>query len=104
MREEHRALGMAPRGPLMDDDERHLALGRMCLDHQQSQFNMATVLFRCNRYEEGLAGYTYLEEEQPAPKLTNGSSGLTAVAPSPAPVRAAPEQPRQPVPQAVRKE
>jgi len=65
-------------------------------------FEESALLIR--RYEEGLAGYTYLEEEQPAPKLTNGSSGLTAVAPSPAPVRAAPEQPRQPVPQAVRKE
>src|SRR5258705_11125142 len=30
------------------------------------------------RYEEGLAGYTYLEEEEPGREITNGSSGLTA--------------------------
>ncbi|OGF16885.1 MAG: arginine decarboxylase [Candidatus Eisenbacteria bacterium RBG_16_71_46] len=31
------------------------------------------------RYEEGLSGYTYLEEEEPNLRLANGSSGLTAV-------------------------
>ena len=28
------------------------------------------------RYEEGLSGYTYLEEEDPANRISNGSSGL----------------------------
>jgi hypothetical protein len=30
------------------------------------------------RYEEGLAGYTYLEEEEPGREIANGSAGLTA--------------------------
>ena len=30
------------------------------------------------RYEEGLEGYTYLEEEDPGRSITNGSSGLVA--------------------------
>jgi arginine decarboxylase len=30
------------------------------------------------RYDEGLAGYTYLEEEEPMLRLTNGANGLTA--------------------------
>jgi arginine decarboxylase len=29
------------------------------------------------RYDEGLSGYTYLEEEQPGPTLTHNSNGLT---------------------------
>jgi arginine decarboxylase len=32
------------------------------------------------RYDEGLAGYTYLEEEEPTPRLQNGDNGLTAAA------------------------
>ncbi len=31
------------------------------------------------RYDEGLAGYTYLEESAPGPQLSNGASGLMAV-------------------------
>jgi len=31
------------------------------------------------RYEEGLSGYTYLEEEEPALHLANGATGLVAV-------------------------
>jgi arginine decarboxylase len=50
-------------------------------------FEESALLMR--RYDEGLAGYTYLEEEAPGVKLTNGSNGLTAVpaaaAPSPGP-------------------
>jgi arginine decarboxylase len=37
------------------------------------------------RYDEGLAGYTYLEEEEPNLRLTNGGNGLIAAAPSPTP-------------------
>jgi len=36
-------------------------------------FEESALLIR--RYEEGLAGYTYLEEEEPAPHIANGSSG-----------------------------
>jgi arginine decarboxylase len=32
------------------------------------------------RYEEGLSGYTYLEEEDPSNRISNGSSGLRPVA------------------------
>ena len=36
------------------------------------------------RYDEGLAGYTYLEEEEPVLRITNGANGLTAAtAPTP---------------------
>jgi len=31
------------------------------------------------RFDEGLSGYTYLEEEEPVLRLANGSAGLTAV-------------------------
>jgi len=31
------------------------------------------------RYDEGLAGYTYLEEAAPGPQIANGAAGLTAV-------------------------
>jgi arginine decarboxylase len=31
------------------------------------------------RYDEGLAGYTYLEEEEPGQRITNGAAGLTEV-------------------------
>jgi arginine decarboxylase len=42
-------------------------------------FEESALLMR--RYEEGLSGYTYLEEEEPALRITNGSSGLTAIPP-----------------------
>jgi arginine decarboxylase len=41
-------------------------------------FEESALLMR--RYDEGLAGYTYLEEEEPAPRLANGGSGLVAAA------------------------
>src|SRR6185436_19098814 len=50
------------------------------------------------RYEEGLSGYTYLEEEDPANRITNGASGLRSVglqppaAPEPAPPRPIPQE------------
>ena len=37
------------------------------------------------RYDEGLAGYTYLEEEEPVLRLTNGANGLTAATMAPTP-------------------
>jgi arginine decarboxylase len=43
-------------------------------------FEESALLMR--RYDEGLAGYTYLEEEEPALRIENGSAGLTAVASS----------------------
>jgi arginine decarboxylase len=39
-------------------------------------FEESALLIR--RYEEGLSGYTYLEEEEPFPPLSNGSNGLAA--------------------------
>ncbi len=39
------------------------------------------------RYDEGLAGYTYLEEEEPTLRLTNGGNGITAAVPSLHPVQ-----------------
>ena len=52
------------------------------------------------RYDEGLSGYTYLEDE-PATAITNGGSGLT-VLPRPEPAESAPRLPesaeREPVP------
>jgi arginine decarboxylase len=50
------------------------------------------------RFDEGLSGYTYLEEEEPAPRLTNGSHGLTAE--RPATPEAAMPPPRAPAPEA----
>jgi len=45
-------------------------------------FEESALLMR--RYEEGLEGYTYLEEEEPGRGITNGSSGLVATnAPAP---------------------
>jgi len=40
-------------------------------------FEESALLMR--RYDEGLSGYTYLEEGEPALRLTNGHSGLKAV-------------------------
>jgi hypothetical protein len=34
------------------------------------------------RFDEGLTGYTYLEEE-PAPSVSNGAHGLTELPPAP---------------------
>ncbi len=56
-------------------------------------FEESALLMR--RYDEGLAGYTYLEEEEPVLRLENGSKGLVAVPsapptePQPAPAHAA---------------
>jgi arginine decarboxylase len=43
-------------------------------------FEESALLMR--RFDEGLSGYTYLEEE-PAPRIHNGSTGLTEVVPEP---------------------
>jgi len=51
-------------------------------------FEESALLMR--RYEEGLAGYTYLEEEEPGREITNGSSGLTAGKPYQAAAHAPP--------------
>jgi len=40
-------------------------------------FEESALLMR--RFDEGLSGYTYLEEEEHAPRLANGSRGLTMV-------------------------
>jgi arginine decarboxylase len=40
-------------------------------------FEESALLMR--RFDEGLSGYTYLEEEEPAPRIANGGNGLTAV-------------------------
>jgi arginine decarboxylase len=42
-------------------------------------FEESALLMR--RYDEGLSGYTYLEEEEPSLRIENGMAGLTAVAP-----------------------
>jgi arginine decarboxylase len=47
------------------------ALRRGLLSFEESKLLM-------RRYDEGLAGYTYLEEEEPALRLTNGEGGLIA--------------------------
>jgi arginine decarboxylase len=39
-------------------------------------FEESALLMR--RYDDGLAGYTYLEDEEPALRLTNGANGLVA--------------------------
>ena len=61
-------------------------------------FEESALLMR--RYDEGLSGYTYLEDE-PATAITNGGSGLT-VLPRPEPAESAPRLPesaeREPVP------
>ena len=41
-------------------------------------FEESALLMR--RFEEGLSGYTYLEEVEPAPRIANGGNGLTEVA------------------------
>ena len=46
-------------------------------------FEESALLMR--RFDEGLSGYTYLEEEEPAPRIANGGNGLTAVQGSPPP-------------------
>ncbi len=46
-------------------------------------FEESALLMR--RFDEGLSGYTYLEAEEPSPRITNGGNGLTRVAaPGPA--------------------
>jgi arginine decarboxylase len=53
-------------------------------------FEESALLMR--RFEEGLAGYTYLEEEDPPTRYTNGTSGHLSASASEAP-------PLQPEPQ-----
>lgn len=48
------------------------ALRRGLLSFEESKLLM-------RRYDEGLSGYTYLEEDEPSLRITNGASGLTAV-------------------------
>ena len=48
------------------------ALRRGLLTFEESALLMA-------RFEDGLSGYTYLEEQEPVLRLTNGDSGLMAV-------------------------
>ena len=48
------------------------ALRRGLLTYEESALLM-------KRYDESLAGYTYLEEEEPDTRIRNGASGLTAV-------------------------
>jgi arginine decarboxylase len=56
-------------------------------------FEESALLMR--RFDEGLSGYTYLEEEEPAPRITNGGNGLTETGrqPASAPPAAAPAPP-----------
>jgi len=44
-------------------------------------FEESALLMR--RFEDGLSGYTYLEKEEPAPRIANGTKGLTSVSQSP---------------------
>jgi len=46
-------------------------------------FEESALLMR--RYDEGLSGYTYLEEEDPATRIENGTTGLMASPPAPLP-------------------
>jgi len=46
-------------------------------------FEESALLMR--RYDEGLAGYTYLEEEEPTLRLANGGNGLIAATQGPTP-------------------
>ena len=56
-------------------------------------FEESALLMR--RYDEGLSGYTYLEEEDPATRIENGTTGLTAAPPvPPSAARAAARSPR----------
>jgi arginine decarboxylase len=48
------------------------ALRRGLLTYEESALLM-------KRYDESLAGYTYLEEEEPGTRIQNGAAGLTAV-------------------------
>jgi len=56
-------------------------------------FEESALLMR--RFDEGLSGYTYLEEEAPAPRITNGGNGLKETGRDPAitPPAAAPSPP-----------
>jgi arginine decarboxylase len=51
-------------------------------------FEESALLMR--RYDEGLAGYTYLEEEEPALRIASNAAGLTVV---PSPMPAPPPEP-----------
>ena len=57
-------------------------------------FEESALLMR--RYDEGLSGYTYLEEEDLATRIENGTTGLTA-----APPLSLPEAPLVPAAQAL---
>jgi arginine decarboxylase len=46
-------------------------------------FEESALLMR--RYDEGLSGYTYLEEEDPGSRIENGTAGLTVAPPVPVP-------------------
>jgi hypothetical protein len=54
-------------------------------------FEESALLMR--RYDEGLSGYTYLEEEEPSLRIENGVSGLTTAPPAPLPVPGLPTDP-----------
>jgi arginine decarboxylase len=57
-------------------------------------FEESALLMR--RFDEGLSGYTYLEEEEPAPRIANGGNGLTKVAAPTMTPAAAPAAPAAP--------
>jgi arginine decarboxylase len=65
-------------------------------------FEESALLMR--RYDEGLSGYTYLEEEDPATRIESGATGLTAAplallpgpAPSPEPALVSSAEPPSP--------
>jgi arginine decarboxylase len=61
-------------------------------------FEESALLMR--RFDEGLSGYTYHEEEAPAPRITNGGNGLKEAGrePASAPPAAAPVTPTPPAP------
>jgi arginine decarboxylase len=59
-------------------------------------FEESALLMR--RFDEGLSGYTYLEEEEPAPRIANGGNGLTVV-PKPDPVPGVPDAAPAPGPE-----
>jgi len=46
-------------------------------------FEESALLMR--RFDEGLSGYTYLEEEEPSPRIASGGNGLAEVPATPAP-------------------
>jgi arginine decarboxylase len=51
-------------------------------------FEESALLMR--RFDEGLSGYTYLEEGEPAPRIVNGGNGLGEVPTPQAPAKAGP--------------